>query len=148
MKYACALLCLFSSAWAELLLLDEVMSPEDQNKTGIATLSRTQRTYLEQWLNENMALASSMPPAEIVTFSLNLNLQGGRVLQLSNGTLWEVNPADLLISNGWILPCTITLSPNTNSDFPFTLRNTSSKEQVRVRQAAPPPTPPPQPTPK
>ena len=61
------------------------------------------------------------------------NLHGGKILKLSNGTIWEVAPQDVKITEIWIFPFPLELKKSTNSAYPYYLINKNSKTKVLVR---------------
>lgn len=64
---------------------------------------------------------------------LEENLHGGRFLKLNNGTIWEVAPQDLQITEIWIFPFPLNLEKSNNPTYPYYLVNLRSKTKVLVR---------------
>lgn len=65
------------------------------------------------------------------------NLHGGRVLVLSDGSTWEVNPQDLSISSAWILPSPLEVKKSSDGTYPYRIINTRSQSSVLVRPLDP-----------
>lgn len=65
--------------------------------------------------------------------TLDENLHNGKVLKLSNGTLWEVAPQDVEITEIWIFPFPLKLGKSGNKAYPYYLQNLRSKTKVLVR---------------
>ena len=65
------------------------------------------------------------------------NLHNGKVLKLSNGTLWEVAPQDVEITEIWIFPFPLKLEKSGNKQYPFYLVNLHSKTKILVRHIGP-----------
>jgi hypothetical protein len=118
---------------AQPIVLDEVMSKEDQMKTGVADLSMKQKVALETWLNANFVLKSKEqpPPSEL---SLSINVDNGQKLQLSDNSLWEIAPNDIQTSAVWITPFPIKITPSHDPDYPCLLVNLNSGISVKARQ--------------
>lgn len=143
--------------------LNDVMTPDQQQKTGVDKLSRAQKNQLETWINDKFVLKpvatttpntppaatpspaapGPMPPTGLKDLYVSENLDGGAKLQLSNGDTYEVHPSDRDISSAWLLPSNISIAPNKDPQYPINLTNTVSKTTVRTRKFdpnQPPPT--------
>ncbi len=73
------------------ILIEDVMSKEEQKKTGVSQLNFNQKRALEAWLNENFVLKTKKETTPLAR-TLSLNIDNGKELQLSDNTIWEVNP--------------------------------------------------------
>lgn len=120
-----------------LILLDEVMSRDVQQKTGVANLTPLQKSALEDWLNANFEVKSSKVERQAPEIMLSINIEGGRKLQLSDGTMWEVDPNDVVQSSVWITPFPIRIVPSDSTDYPFLLVNKTSGVSVKARKVVP-----------
>ncbi|MBS0605407.1 MAG: hypothetical protein KF898_04455 [Parachlamydiales bacterium] len=120
-----------------LILLDEVMSRDVQQKTGVANLTPLQKAALEDWLNANFEVKSSKVERQAPEIMLSINIEGGRKLQLSDGTMWEVDPNDVVQSSVWITPFPIRIVPSDSTDYPFLLVNKTSGVSVKARKVVP-----------
>jgi hypothetical protein len=124
---------LFCSQLPAQILLDEVMSRDEQQKTGVAKMSRTQKTALEAWLNKNFAL-KAQTEEHVSNLSLSINIDGGKKLELSDNSIWEIAPDDVQKSVVWITPFPVQISPSGDPDYPCLIINTNSGASVRARQ--------------
>jgi hypothetical protein len=139
-------ICLFFTAlplWANPLLLDEVMSREDQKRTGVAYLSTNQRIALEQWLNLNCNCSTRINPVEKAeNLFVSINIDNGRKIQLNDNSIWDVDPRDTATSEAWLASIPIKIVPSEDPDFPFLLVNRNTGVSIRVKKGeAPPPMP-------
>ena len=76
---------------------------------------------------------SSNDSSEDSELTLDENLHNGKVLKLSNGTLWEVAPQDVQITEIWIFPFPLKLEKSKDKAYPYYLVNKRSKTKVLVR---------------
>lgn len=130
------------------ILLDDVMSPSDQKKTGVDGLSYQQRLALEQWLNATFVLKNPSEDEEKKVEAnpvyLSQNIDNGRVLELSDRSVWQVAPQDIYKSSFWIVPFPLEFIDNTDADkatYPKKIVNKNTNVSVKVRMLHPPETP-------
>jgi hypothetical protein len=113
--------------------LDSDMTAEDKKTTGYDSLTKEQKKALNLWLTKN-----TMPVkknAEQAALSLNINIDGGRLLILSDGTKWEVAPEDRNISGLWLTPISLKILPGGSPEYPNVIMNSDSeKEKVKDKQ--------------
>jgi hypothetical protein len=126
---------IFSQLQAE-ILLDEVMSKEDQQKTGVKYLKREQKIALEQWLDQNFVLKTHAKVPE-QKLSLSINIDNGQKIRLSDNSLWEIAPNDVSIAAVWITPFPIKIMPSNDQDYPCLLVNADTGVSVKARQISP-----------
>ncbi len=119
-----------------LIRLSDLMSQDEQKKTGISQLSAVQRQELERWMNEKFVLKTVHPPAPRIT--LEQNLQNGAQLVLSDGSIYEIAPTDRSKTTFWLTPVSITMSPSQDLAYPTLLTNTLTGVSVRAKQTQPP----------
>lgn len=117
------------------IVLDEVMSKEDQQKTGVASLSRAQKLALETWLNKNFVEKNVKEVAQ-PELSLSINIDHGQKLQLSDNSLWEIAPNDVQTSAVWITPFPVKITPSGDLDYPCLIVNLNSGASVKARPAS------------
>jgi len=111
------------------------MSLEEQEQTGVSTLSPIQRNALENWIEKHCRLyCTEQKESATQTLSLFTNLEGGRRLELSDGHIYEVSPEDLLISASWITPFFMKLEPSGDPNYPLQIVNTQTGRIVRVKK--------------
>jgi hypothetical protein len=128
------LVLVFSQLQAQ-IVLDEVMSRDDQKKTGVANLSRMQKIALEAWLNQNFVLKSkeqATSPQES-ELSLSININNGQKLELSDNSFWEIAPNDVPTSAIWITPFPVKITSSGDPDYPCLIVNLNSGVSVKAR---------------
>jgi hypothetical protein len=121
----------FSQLQAQ-IVLDDVMSRDEQKKTGVANLSRSQKLALEAWINQNFVQKpkGEAPQPEL---SLSININNGQKLELSDNTLWEIAPDDVQTSAVWITPFPVKITSSGNSDYPCLIVNLNTGASVKAR---------------
>lgn len=120
-----------------LFLLDQVMNKDVQQKTGVAKLTPNQRKALETWLNQNFDIKTVKEETKEVAIFLSINIDGGKKLQLSDGSMWEVAPSDVAQSSSWVTPFPMQIVPSNDSNYPFLLVNKISGLSVKARKISP-----------
>ena len=120
------------------MLLNDVMSPDVQQKTGVQDLSPKQKMVLETWINDTFVLKTKGPetPKEISNLYLSINVNNGQQLRLSDGTLWDIDPADQTITATWITPFPVKIGQSGNPTYPTLLININNNVSVRAKPAA------------
>lgn len=130
--------------------LSDLIPPDIQQQTGLVNLTSRQQqelaNYLVQFMQPN--------PPENQRVTLAENLHGGRVLKLSDKSIWEVAPQDVNITSLWLTPFPVTIGHSPDPYYPSTLTNQVSGTTVHVRSIQtenpadlPPAMPPQQPNP-
>jgi hypothetical protein len=68
-------------------------------------------------------------------------INAGGIAALVDGTYWRIAPDDLARAETWIpgTVITVTSSAGAKPDWPFTLSNVDTGEQVAAAQSKPPP---------
>jgi hypothetical protein len=68
-------------------------------------------------------------------------INAGGIAALVDGTYWRIAPDDLARAETWIPGTVITVTPSAGAkpDWPFTLSNVDTGEQVAATQSKPPP---------
>lgn len=138
-------LALFFTPLQAQIVLDTVMSTEEQQRTGVANLSRNQKLALEAWLNKNF-VEKEKTAASQTELSLSININNGQKLQLSDNSLWEIAPTDVQTSSVWITPFPVKITPSGNPDYPCLIIDLNSGDSVKARLITPStqvPSPPP-----
>ena len=100
------------------------MSLDEQKKTGVEHLSRGEQAALAEWLSSR----SDHDAKKELT--LSLNIRSGEILQLSNGTLWQVAPKDVPTASAWLTPVKIEFKESSNVNYPTILINSETHQQV------------------
>ena len=118
------------------IILDEVMTRDDQKKTGVANLSRTQKIALETWLNNTFVLKpKEQAPPPTAQLSLSINIDNGQKLQLSDNSIWEIAPSDVPTAAVWITPFPVKITQSNDPDYPYLLVNINNGISVKARKA-------------
>lgn len=129
---------LASAAYAQNILLDDVMSREEQKKTGVYNMTMQQKVELEAWINRTFILKPvSTPQTSGLTLSININ--NGEKIQLSDGSLWEIAPSDVPTASSWLTPFPIKVLPSNDPNYPTQLVDVQSGSSVKARQVTPTP---------
>lgn len=124
----------FAPLLGKQLLLDEVMNKEDQRKTGVAYLTPNQRSALETWINQNCNCTPQKTPPQPNLF-LSININNGQKIQLTDGTIWEINPQNYATSAAWLASIPIKIVPSDDPDFPYLLVNKNDGVSVKAKKA-------------
>jgi hypothetical protein len=117
------------------IILDDVMTREDQYRTGVDKLKAPQKAALESWLNKNFIPKKSAPQDK--KLFLSVNLESGKKLLLSDGTTYEIYPADVITTSVWLTPFPISVSSSGDITYPFMLTNVNTNVSVKARQVMP-----------
>ena len=132
---------------AVLAAFDSSMSVEEMKQTGMAKLSVQEKMALETWIENRYSkkfVAQNTKRGPI----LQENLKNGRLIRLSDSSLWEIDPADTPITQGWITPVEIKVASSDDSAYPYNLTNSLTGSTVKARKPqTQPPAPAPAPTP-
>jgi len=138
MKFLLPLILLASSLAqlsAQEIFLDDVMSKEEQRKTGVYKLTTPQKIELENWLNRKFTLKEqAQAPSNAQSLSLSINIDNGKKLELSDNSIWEIAPGDVLRASAWIIPFPVKLSPSNDPAYPYLITNTVSGDSVKAKR--------------
>jgi hypothetical protein len=118
--------------------LDSVMDRTLQQKSGIAYLTRQQKSMIENWLNDTFILKPKQNSTNSAEYSLylSINVDNGKQLRLSDNSLWDVAPADQQTAAFWITPFPLKLSASNDPNYPMLMTNLNTNVQIRVKRAA------------
>jgi hypothetical protein len=129
-----SLALLMTQLQAQDFILDDVMSRDDQRKTGVSTLTIGQKLALESWLNKNFVLKpKEQTPQPQPELSLSINIDNGQKLRLSDNSLWEIAPNDVQTAAVWITPFPVQIKSSGDPDYPCLLVNLNSGMSVKAR---------------
>jgi hypothetical protein len=67
---------------------------------------------------------------------ISLNLEGGKFIQLQDGTLYQIAPTDIDTASVWLTPVLITVTQSKDPNYPYILQNTQNKTQVSAKKAS------------
>lgn len=68
--------------------------------------------------------------------TVSLNIKGGQFLQLSDDSVWKVNPSDVDTTSGWLTPAIIDISKSSHPDYPCLLTNRQTYSSISARRLA------------
>jgi hypothetical protein len=156
--FVCTIFSLFvSNAFCASTNLDQQMSLQDKQLTGVVNLTLKQKQALAAWIDKNyvplgqaqqaqecpssamdtpQAPSSSMKPSDL---TLSINAQNGQQLILSDSTRWQIHPQDVNIASLWLTPSHISIKPGTDPAYPYILTNLTTNQSIRAKQIAPAP---------
>jgi hypothetical protein len=124
----------YSSKLLGTIQLNQVMSQDDQQKTGVSQLSEVQKKELENWINNKFVLKA--PPVAPPIY-LQQNMNGGSQLMFSDGSVYEIAPADRNKTSAWLTPISISIKPGSNTLYPYTITNTLTGVSVNGKLIRP-----------
>lgn len=133
---------LYSSKALGTMRLSDVMSGEEQKKTGVASLTDNQKKELESWINSKFILKTSMDSAPEQIY-LQQNIESGAKLMFNDGSVYEVAPTDRSKTVFWLTPIVVTIEPSGDANYPSKITNTLTNVSVngKMIKAPTPPKP-------
>jgi hypothetical protein len=130
---------------AQSLSIEQLMTPSQLQETGAATLSGAQRTALNRRLNDytvrvlQVASGTTQARGEYAGVGsrhwIKKVSSGGRVVELEDGSLWEINAVDRIDTAFW-LPVTnisVSLAKTTVGEYKYTLLNKDDGETALAK---------------
>jgi len=127
--------------------LDQQMSLQEKQQTGVVNLTLKQKQALASWIDKNYVpvgantqmpnQAPSQAPSTNSDLTLSVNVQNGQQIILSDGTRWQIHPQDVKTSSVWLTPVPIMVMPGSDPSYPYVLTNQSTNQSVRAKQIAP-----------
>jgi len=140
-----AIAAFYSTKLLGIMRLNEVMSVDEQKKTGVSGLSDVQKKELESWINDKFVLKTVTAAPAAPPIYLQQNIQGGTQLMFSDGSVYEIAPTDRAKATFWLTPIAITLEPSGDPNYPSKITNTLTNVSVNGKMVkAPQPQMPPQ----
>lgn len=138
--------------------LDQQMSLQEKQETGVVNMTQKQKKALAAWIDKNYlpmgqssssstsssqssSAASQKSMDQMSNVTMSVNVQGGQELILSDSTRWQIQPQDVQVAGLWLTAAPISVKPSTDPDYPFILTNQQTNQSVRARQVASAPTP-------
>lgn len=124
-----------------ILRLDQLMTPEEQKRTGITKLTKSEREALEQWLtNWTLQVLHKATPSSEKTYArvgsghwVSQKIDGGRFIKLEDGSLWEVSSIDRINTMLWLVTENITIIESGNPLYPYKLINSDSGNTAEAK---------------
>ncbi|NGX47375.1 MAG: hypothetical protein K1000chlam3_00748 [Chlamydiae bacterium] len=116
------------------IILDDVMTNEQMERTGVDQLNYSQKMALQEWVNDNFDSKEGRPRQGKEQLYLSLNIDEGAKLELSDGSTYEIAPEDHLYSSYWITPFPIMLGKSDNRKYPVKITNMNTGTSVSGKQ--------------
>ncbi len=116
------------------IVLNDAMTSEEKEQTGVNDLNYSQRMALQEWINTNFELKEDHPQKRKEQLYLSLNIEDGAKLELSNGSTYEIAPEDHLYTAYWITPFPVMLGKSDNPDYPVLITNMNTGTSVSGKQ--------------
>lgn len=114
--------------------INDLMTIEDQNKTGVIRLTQNQKRELAKWLVAHGYYEDQKTYEVLSGPKVSLNVYGGKIIQLSDNTVWEIAPEDIKISETWLNSIPIKVTKTTNPNYPYLLINLLNKVSVKAKK--------------
>jgi hypothetical protein len=70
------------------------------------------------------------------TLTVSLNMKNGQFLQLSDNSVWKINPSDVDTTSGWLTPAIIDISKSSHPSYPCLLTNRQTYSSVSAQRLA------------
>ncbi|MDN3504890.1 MAG: hypothetical protein P0S95_04880 [Rhabdochlamydiaceae bacterium] len=110
--------------------LDHYIPMPVQKKYGLNLLTTAQKSELASWLK-----GVNFKPPQAMNSTLSLNISNGQFIQLDDGTVWEIDPSEMAISQGWLSPVQITVTKtDVETQYPYKLYNTATQNAVSAKR--------------
>ncbi len=116
------------------IVLNDDMTSEEKEQTGVNDLNYSQRMALQEWINTNFELKEDHPQKRKEQLYLSLNIDDGSKLELSDGSTYEIAPEDHLYTAYWITPFPVMLGKSDNPDYPVLITNMNTGTSVSGKQ--------------
>src|SRR5690606_34131201 len=89
----------FCNDTSQIPSINDMMSIEDQRKTGVIRLKQNEKMELSKWLVAHGFYDRHENPSE--TFPLVITRNIGTQMTLSDGSEWQIAPEDVSTAKGW-----------------------------------------------
>ena len=114
--------------------INDIMTIEDQNKTGVIRLNQKQRMELAKWLMKHGYYDDEKPYEVLHGTKISLNIYDGKILQLSDNSVWEIAPEDRIISAAWLSAIPVKVTATTHPNYPYLLTNLLNNASVKAKK--------------
>lgn len=129
-------LCFFPLFAFSALIMDQIMTKEEQALTGVSTLTPAQKKALEDWINKHCSMKEEEPFKELFVSIVSAD---GTKVTLSDSSSYAVAPQDTPIAASWITSsASIRVSDSNDPNYPYKLTNTLTKQEIKAKLATPP----------
>lgn len=117
-------------------LFDLEMDPRERKRTGVSKLTDKEKASLHRWIDARYQKREE--PLMLDTIDkhgqLEANLYNGRQIRLSDHTTWNIRPCDTSVSQGWITPVDIIVSPSDDPEYPYILTNSLTGSSIHAQK--------------
>ncbi len=119
-----------------LIIIDDYMTKEEKQRTGVANLKYQQFVALENWLNRNFCprTCSDSGEEDVEELSIAENFNGGSQLRLTNGKYYQVHPQDRRVSSGWLTPFPIHIGQTSDPEYPLLITDMQTRSSVHAKE--------------
>lgn len=114
--------------------INDMMSIEDQKNTGVIKLNQKQKMELAKWLVKHRYYEDIASYQEIHALTVSLNVYDGKIIQLSDNSVWEIAPDDVVTSQKWLSSIPIKVTQTTNPSYPYLLTNLRNNQSVKAKK--------------
>lgn len=113
--------------------INDLMSIEDQNKTGVIRLTQNQKMELAKWLVAHGYYQDEKNYEVLSGPKVALNVYDGKIIQLSDNSVWEISPEDRKTSQSWLSSIPIQVTKASDTKWPYILTNLLTNESVKAK---------------
>ena len=114
--------------------LENYMSLEDQKTTGVIRLTTEQKNALASWLGKHGCFSLVNEEDMIHALKISINVYGGKIIQLSDNSVYEIAKEDQIISAGWLSAIPIKVTSSNDENYPFVLTNLRNRTFVKAKK--------------
>lgn len=131
------------------LTMKIVMTPSELRDTGVSSLTPSQRTALDKWLNEYtkriLRFAATYKASRLSSTGVYAGLGGGHwisntgsdgaIITLEDGSIWQISSVDQVDTALWLPTTSITVikSRSPIGDYKYELINTDDNEKALAK---------------
>lgn len=116
--------------------INDIMSIEDQTTTGVIRLTQEQKMALAKWIVDHGCYKKEQVEDTIHALKVSLNVEGGRLIQLSDNSVYEIAPKDREITSTWISAIPIKVESSKDASYPFYLKNLNNGVKVLAKRSS------------
>lgn len=114
--------------------INDLMSIEDQNKTGVIRLNQKQKMELAKWLVKHGYYDDLKSYEVLHAVTVSINIHNGKIIQLSDDSVWEIAPDDVVTSQSWLSAIPIKITKSKNPQYPYILTNLLNNSFVKAKK--------------
>ncbi len=134
----CSVCLVFTSSYADTSIpsINDLMTLEDQTKTGVIRLNQKQKSELAKWLVKHGYYEDLQSYQVLHAATVSINIKNGKMLELSDNSVWEIAPEDTDISASWLSAIPIKVTKSKHPDFPYLLTNMLNNTSVKAKKSS------------